>query len=325
MTMDGLGLTGNLARRAATHPWVTLAIWMVLVAGAIMSMTGLGSVLTQEQEILVDIEAQRAQDLIDQARSDAGADTAMQEYVLVLSETSDTFDDPALLVQVEELAADLRTTEHVASVVAPTDGVPGLLSEDRRIALLQVSLDTDDWGEAAERAEPLVAVARAAGEADGVDVIAIGTGSINLAFNDLAEQTLQRGETLGAPIALVVLVLVFGAVVAATLPLALAAISIIAALGLTVLVGQLTDLNFFIVNMITMIGLAVGIDYSLFVVQRFREERLVGRTVVDAVSVAGATATRAVAFSGMTVVIALLGLMLMPDTTMRSLGFGAIL
>ncbi|MDH5519656.1 MAG: hypothetical protein OEZ14_03880, partial [Acidimicrobiia bacterium] len=101
--MDGLGLTGNLARRAATHPWVTLAIWMVLVAGAIMSMTGLGSVLTQEQEILVDIEAQRAQDLIDQARSDAGADTAMQEYVLVLSETSDTFDDPALLVQVEEL------------------------------------------------------------------------------------------------------------------------------------------------------------------------------------------------------------------------------
>lgn len=323
--MDGLGLTGNLARRAATRPWVTLAIWIVLVAGAIMSMTGLGNVLTQEQEILVDIEAQRAQDLIDQARRDAGADTAMQEYVLVLSETSDTFDDPALLVQVEELAADLRTTEHVASVVAPTDGVPGLLSEDRRVALLQVSLDTDDWGEAAERAEPLVAVTQAAGVADGVNVIAIGTGSINLAFNDLAEQTLQRGETLGAPIALVVLVLVFGAVVAAALPLALAAISIVAALGLTVLVGQLTELNFFIVNMITMIGLAVGIDYSLFVVQRFREERLAGRTVVDAVSVAGATATRAVAFSGMTVVIALLGLMLMPDTIMRSLGFGAIL
>ncbi len=323
--MDRLGLTGRLARTAARRPWLTLVAWLVLVVGAVVAISGLGNVLTQEQEILVEIEAQRAQDLIDQAHRDAGADTAIQEYVLVMSETDGTFDDPALLGRVEQLAAELRTTEHVASVIAPTDGVPGLISEDGRVALIRVSLDTAEWAEAAERAEPLVAVTRSAGEAGDVDVVAIGTDSINLAFNELAEQTLQRGETLGAPIALVVLVLVFGAVVAAMLPLALAALSIVVALGMTVLVGQFTDLNFFIVNMITMIGLAVGIDYSLFVVQRFREERLTGRSVLDSVSVAGDTATRAVAFSGMTVVIALLGLMLMPDTVMRSLGAGAIL
>jgi RND superfamily putative drug exporter len=94
---------------------------------------------------------------------------------------------------------------------------------------------------------------------------------------------------------------------------------------MTVVVGQAFELSFFVVNMITMIGLAVGIDYSLFVVQRFREERAAGHEVIDAVERAGDSATRAVFFSGTTVVIALLGLLYMPDTVMRSLGTGAIL
>ena len=323
--MDNLGITGNLARLAARRPWPTVGVWLVLVVGAVVAAGGLGDVLTQEQEILVETEAQQAQDLIDRARTDSGTDTALVEFVLLISETDATFDDPALASTVATLATELRTTEHVASVVAPTDGAPGMISNDGKVALIRTTLDTDQWGEAADRAEPLVAAVDRADEAAGVRAVAVGTGSINIAFNELAESTLQRGETVGAPIALLILVLVFGAVVAAFVPLVLAALSIVIALGLAALVGQVTDLSFFIVNMITMIGLAVGIDYSLLVVQRFREERQVGRSIEDAVSVAGATATRAVAFSGVTVVIALLGLMLMPDSIMRSLGFGAIL
>jgi RND superfamily putative drug exporter len=123
----------------------------------------------------------------------------------------------------------------------------------------------------------------------------------------------------------VILVLVFGALVAAGIPLLLAVVSIVLAVGLTAVIGQAFALSFFVINMITMIGLAVGIDYTLFIVQRFREERFKGHPVCDAVARAGDSATRAVFFSGLTVVIALAALLYMPETVMRSMGVGAIL
>ena len=323
--MNRLGLTGRLAALAARRPWTTLLVWLAVIAGAGFALTNLGDALTQEQELLVETEAERAQALIDEARTAAGADTSMQEFVLAISENGATLEDPDFAAFVGDLARNLRSTDHVVAVVAPTDGVPGLVSADGTIALIQATLDTDQWNEASERAEPLVEVVADADLAEDVRVVAVGTGSINAEFNELAEQTLQRGEVIGMPIALLVLVVVFGAVVAALIPMGMAMLAIVLALGLTTLVGQVTDLSFFVVNMITMIGLAVGIDYSLFVIQRFREERLAGRPVQEAVAVTGDTATRAVAFSGFTVVIALLGLLIMPDTVMRSLGIGAIL
>ncbi len=171
----------------------------------------------------------------------------------------------------------------------------------------------------------MVAAVDAASETDGFRVTTIGNGSVGNEFDRLAEETLIRGESLGIGVALIILLIVFGAAVAAGLPLILAIGSILLAIGMTTVVGQAMDLSSFVTNMITMIGLAVGIDYSLFVVQRFREERAKGHPVLDAVERAGDTATRAVFFSGVTVVIALLGLLYMPDTVMRSLGMGAIL
>jgi RND superfamily putative drug exporter len=321
--MDGLGFTGGLARLSARRPWTTLGIWVLIVGGATWATTGIGDVLTQEQDLLVETESEQAQTLIDEAREAAGVEVAMQEFVLVTSDRAAGVDDPDVQRATATLVDDLRAAEHVAGVVGPQEGAP--VSTDRTIGMIQVTLDTTDWAEAAAAAEPMLQVVEDADAGAVLDVTTVGTGSLNIEFNDLAEQTLRRGEAVALPIALVILVVVFGAVVAGLLPLLIAGLSIVLAMGLTVLVGQVTDLNFFIVNMITMIGLAVGIDYSLLVVQRFREERLAGRPVVDAVAVAGATATRAVSFSGVTVVIALLGLMIMPDTTMRSLGIGAIL
>jgi putative drug exporter of the RND superfamily len=108
-------------------------------------------------------------------------------------------------------------------------------------------------------------------------------------------------------------------------PLALAMVAIIAALGLTALVGLAFDLSIFTVNMLSGMGLALGIDYSLFVVSRFREERSAGRDKLDAIAATGATASSAVLFSGLAFVVAMLGLLIIPNTIFRSLAAGAIL
>ncbi len=125
--------------------------------------------------------------------------------------------------------------------------------------------------------------------------------------------------------AFIVLLLVFGAVVAGLVPLALAIVAILTALGLVALVGTTFELSVFTINMLTGMGLALGIDYALFVVSRFREERSGGRDKLDAIAATGATASRAVLFSGCAFVIAMLGLLLIPNTIFRSLAAGAIL
>ena len=116
----------------------------------------------------------------------------------------------------------------------------------------------------------------------------------------------------------------FGAVIAAFVPVILAIFAIIVALAITALIGTQFELSFFVENMIVMMGLAVGIDYSLFILSRYREELAKGHGKIDAISIAGGTAGRAVLFSGMTVVIALLGLLIIPHTIFRSLAAGAI-
>src|SRR5918996_4446805 len=134
----------------------------------------------------------------------------------------------------------------------------------------------------------------------------LGTVSIEEDFNRISEEDLAQGETFGILVALVVLVFVFGAVVAGVVPLIMGVASIAVALGITALVGLTVDFSFFVTNIITMMGLAIGIDYSLFIVSRFREERAGGRHKLDAIGATGATAGRAVLFSGLTVVLAIL-------------------
>ena len=141
----------------------------------------------------------------------------------------------------------------------------------------------------------------------------------------MAESDLAKGESIGIPVALIILLIVFGALVSALLPLMLAGVAIIVALALTALVGQVFELSFFVSNMITMMGLAVGIDYVLFIVSRYREERAAGRDKLAAIERSGSTASRAVLFSGITVVVALVGMLIVPTTIFISLAAGAIL
>ena len=145
-------------------------------------------------------------------------------------------------------------------------------------------------------------------------------------IEQLSQDDLRNGELFfGAPAALIILLLVFGAVVAGLIPLVLAILSIVVALALTAIVGQFFELSVFVQNMIFGMGLALGIDYSLFILSRFREERSQGKEKLQAIEMAGATASRAVLFSGLAFVLAMFGLELVPNTIMRSLATGAIL
>ena len=160
---------------------------------------------------------------------------------------------------------------------------------------------------------------------DGFSVVMTGGGTADHDFNALSQHDLKSGElSVGLPAALIVLLLVFGTVVAGLIPLVMAIIAILVALGLCALVAEAFTLSVFVVNMLTGMGLALGIDYSLFVVSRYREERAGGQAQHDAIAAAGATASRAVLFSGSVFVIALTGLLLVPSNVMKSLAVGAI-
>jgi RND superfamily putative drug exporter len=201
----------------------------------------------------------------------------------------------------------------------------GPVSESGLSALLPVVVAGDGVDESGVNAEVVRDTLADVPAPDGFQALMAGPATLNSDFNTIAEEDLRTGETIGIAVALVVLVLVFGSVVSGVIPVILGVVAIGIAMGLAALLGLFMDLSFFITNMITMIGLAVGIDYSLFIVSRYREERLHGFEKLDAISRAGATATRAVFFSGLTVVLALVGLLILPNTLFRALGLGAIL
>jgi RND superfamily putative drug exporter len=268
----------------------------------------------------VGTEATKARDLIDERLR---GEIPPEEFMIVESATV-TADEAAFSGFVDSLVGDLRALEEVDSVTSYRDGAEGLVSEDGRVALIMSTL-TGDEEDAVDTAKPLVDVLEAVDGTDGFRVSTVGFGSVEGEINDLLAETLERGELIGIVVALVILLIVFGAAVAAGLPIILAILSIFVAVGATALVSNLIDMSNFIVFIITLVGLAVGIDYTLFIVHRFREERARGREKIEAITTAGATASRTVFFSGMAVAIALAGMLIMPDPTFRSFAVGAIL
>ena len=214
----------------------------------------------------------------------------------------------------------------VDSVVSPFRGgsPAAMISANGHYAIIPIVM-AGDVVQAGKNIDKVRAVVDAANGRGGFQALITGTATINSDFSHQATADLRKGEGIGLPIALIILLIVFGTIVAAALPVVLALISITLAVALTAILAHLFSVSTFAVNMITLIGLAVGIDYSLFIVSRFREELSRGRSKIDAVAVAGGTAARAVFFSGMTVVLALCALLLVPDNIFVSLGAGAIL
>ena len=311
-----------VARASSRHPWATVGVWVAAIAVAgYLTSTFLAEALTTDIDFTDRPEAVQARDLIEKMRGEQ----KLAEFVVVVSETR-TVGDAEYAQFVGRLqgavtALGPEKVEFVGSYLEET----GPVSADGRTVLLPVTLADPDLDDASTHAIDLADAVAAVPHPEGFDTLIAGQATLNNDFQELAEETLAKGETFGIAVALVVLLIVIGTVVAAVLPLLLAIAAIAIAFGLTAVVGRFFDLTFFITNFITMMGLAVGIDYSLFIVARYREERVRGADKLEAIGRAGATANRAVLFSGITVVFALMGLFFMPNTIFRSLSTGAIL
>jgi putative drug exporter of the RND superfamily len=199
--------------------------------------------------------------------------------------------------------------------------VAGLISTDGRSTLIPVPIVDAEIATVDE----LRTISEGNGEG-GFRLLLAGPATLNADTTKIAEEDLRKSELIGMGIALVVLIVVFAAVIAALLPMAMAIFAIPISFGGVALISAGFGVHFslFTTNIASMIGLAVGIDYSLFIIARYREERRKGFDPPDAIVAAGATASRAVLFSGLTVVFALLGMFIMPTTIFRSMAAGAI-
>ncbi len=314
--------TGRIARSSARRPWLTVGIWLVLIALAGVIASGLSDVLTNEMTFTNEPESVRAADALEEVR---GSEPLLE--LVVISSDRYTVADPEFAAFASPLVTEIRgLSEHIdpAQTISYFDfPIPDLVSEDGATTLVPVTL-LGEIDESEEHVLALEEVLARHADADGFELVVGGQASVNLDFTEIAESDLSSERNV-IPFALIVLVLVFGAVVAALLPLVLAFVAIALALAAATLIGQAFALSIFVTNMTFTVGLAVGIDYALFIVARYREERRAGRDKLDAIETAGRTATRAVAFSGMTVVIALVGMFIVPTSIFRSLATGAIL
>src|SRR5205823_6168461 len=152
-----------------------------------------------------------------------------------------------------------------------------------------------------------------------------GLLAINNGFNDVLQQDLRRAETVSLPLALVLLLVVFGSFVAALVPLGVGVLAVVGGIAGMFLVAPVTDVSVYALNVVTLIGLGVAIDYSLFITNRFREEMRRGRSGNNALAIAMATSGRAITFSGLTVAIGVSGMLFYQGTFLSSMGIsGAI-
>ncbi len=316
--------TEGLAAASARRPWTAIAIWgALLVASIVVTAAFLADGLTTEEDFTSNPESKRGATLVEEKLRGPEKDN---EIVIVRS-AGLTVDDPAFRVAVEDVYAKISALgpEVIASGATYYQTQdPSLVSADKHTTIIPFVM-AGDHTTAEDNIGEVIAVVEDADGANGFDVLVAGGASINEDFHTQSEKDLQTGEAFGVPLALGILVVVFGAVVAAIIPVILAAISIVVALGLTALLGQAFQLSFFVTNVMTMMGLAVGIDYSLFIVSRYREERARGLEKMEAIRASGATASRAVFFSGLTVVLALTGMLIVPSTIFKSLAAGAII
>jgi uncharacterized membrane protein YdfJ with MMPL/SSD domain len=316
-------MTERLAVWSGRRPWLTLAAWALALVGAIaVSAAFLGDALSGDEEVTSDTESRRADALaFERFADERGRQGGDATEVVVVRSPGTSVDEPRFERRVQGLAAELRRVGATQVTTFYDSGERRLVSRDRDATGMLVALG----GDAEDDIDGVVEAVQRADAREGFDASITGEFTLDADFSTLAEEDLRNGELgFGLPAALIVLLIVFGSVVAGLIPVLLALVSIVVALALAALVGQVFPLSVFATNMLTGMGLALGIDYSLFVLSRYREERLHGRERFDAIAAVGATASRAVLFSGIAFTLAMVGLLLVPHTIMRSLATGAI-
>jgi uncharacterized membrane protein YdfJ with MMPL/SSD domain len=246
-----------------------------------------------------------------------------EETVLVQGR-SDQASDPAFRAAVADTIRRLERADHVRDVASPYDRAGGI-SADGRSALIEFEI-AGDPETATDRIDPALAATAAAAKAHPeLRIEQFGDASADKAIGKQFEDDFAKAELTSLPITLIVLVLAFGALVAAGVPLLLALSGVAATIGLLGPVSQIAPVDEAVNSVILLIGLAVGVDYSLFYLRREREERAAGRSEQASLEAAAATSGRAVLISGLTVTIAMAGMYLGGAATFQSFATGTIL
>ncbi|MBV9640988.1 MAG: MMPL family transporter [Mycobacteriaceae bacterium] len=246
--------------------------------------------------------------------------------LILLVRAPEPVDTPAARKSVEELAAQLRAADHVATVTSPWDSPDpaeaGLISRDKRSALIVAGIEggeTQSGVYAAELAD------RFSGEHDGG--ITVSAGGTGIGTTEITEQTrrdLSVSEAIALPISFIVLFWVFGGLVAAMIPLAVGCFAILGSMAILRLLAGVTEVSVFAVNLAVCMGLALAIDYSLLIVSRYREEIGAGAQPEEAINRTLRTAGRTVTYSAVTVGLCLAVMAFFPMYAVRSLAYGGV-
>jgi RND superfamily putative drug exporter len=295
--------------------------WVVGLALAFMAFGGVwgtqvfGALTTEGFE---DPASESARSVV---RAEETLGRSGNDLVVLYRSPTATVDDPAFERAVTQTLAALPKDDVTATVTYwSTNNSPGLVSHDRRATYAVLTLagaDETERGEALERVENGLA-------APGLETQVGGITAVSRDIRERVAADIALAETISIPVLLALLVVVFGSVAAASLPLAIGGLAILGAFTALRAMSYVTDVSVFSVNLVTILGLGLAIDYGLFMVGRFREEIAHGAGVEDAVARTMATAGRTVAVSGVTVAVSLAGLLIFPMTFLRSMGLGGL-
>jgi uncharacterized membrane protein YdfJ with MMPL/SSD domain len=301
-------------RKKAVFGWLAFVVIAFVIGGAVGTKT-----LAPEDQ------GNGSSKVADQARADQFPKQAA-ESVLVQSKDQTRATDPAFRAAVADVTARLKGAEHVTDVKSPfAKGNEGQISKDGRSALVDFKVP-GDVDQSEENVDSSLAAVAAAQKANPeLRVEQFGDASAAKALNASFEKDFQRAEQLSLPITLLILVIAFGALVAAGVPLLLGMTAVMGTLGLLAPISQIVPMADAASSVVLLVGLAVGVDYSMFYVRRKMEERDAGRSNEAALEFAAATSGQAVLVSGVTVLIAMAGMLIAGNAVFTSMAIGTML
>ncbi|MBM7494904.1 RND superfamily putative drug exporter [Micromonospora luteifusca] len=306
--------TARIGRWSANHPWLAITAWLCFVVASVVGGSLVGTVKATTQDSLHG-ELARA-DRIEQAG--AFPDAPAAESVLITARAGDLDLQRAQAVAID-LSARMRVLPEVAKVADP------VTSPDRGAVLVEVEM-TGSANDADARVGPLLeATTQVQQRYPDLWVEQVGSASLGKALTETLAADFVRAELISVPVALVILLFSFGALIAAGVPVVLALSAVAGAMGLAQFASHLFPAGEMVSSIILLIGMAVGVDYSLFYLRREREERARGRDHRSAVEIAAATSGHAVLVSGVAVMVAMASLFLVGDNTFSSMATGSIL
>ena len=311
-------LAARMARWSGQHRKKAFFGWLVFVLVAFV--VGNNMVGSKQISDVDDFsgESHRAEQALDRAGL-----RPVEEVVFVQSDEL-TVKDPEFRAAVEDVTGRLSRVKYVENIKSPLSS-DGDVSADGHAALVNFEIAGDSM-EARDRVDPpLAATAAAQAQHPNLDIEQFGGASANKAVNDTIQNDLGKAGLLSLPITLIILTITFGTLVAAGVPLLIGLTSVMAALGLVAITSHVYPIADELTAVILLIGLAVGVDYSLFYLRREREERAAGRSERAALEAAAATSGRAVLISGATVIVAMSGMFISGDKTFGSFAVGTII